>query len=143
MILRIIRLKIFLLLLFLNFSLIVFSQTKMENQKFLLGRWMLEDVIPSDDISSMHTVEIDSCLKPCSEIIIRQEGMTFRYNNTDSEKGKYILKGNVLFFNINSKSIGYEWAISDNKLYLEGSQDITDDDGKQLTLVAIFVYKRQ
>ncbi|GEM_PF-6084221 len=142
MILRIIRLKTFLLLIFLTLSSIVFSQGKTDDRKLLLGKWVFEDVIPSENVDSVQMELINSSLKPGLEIIMRQEGMTFR-NNTNSEKGKYILNEDILYFNINSNSIGYEWGIMDNKLYLEGSLDTTDKEGKDITLVAIFVYKRQ
>lgn len=142
MILRIIRLKTFLLLIFLTLSSIVFSQGKTDDRKLLLGKWVFEDVIPSENVDSVQMELINSYLKPGLEIIMRQESMTFR-NNTSSEKGEYVLNGHFLYFNINGNSIGYEWGIMDNKLYLEGSLDTTDKEGKDITLVAIFVYKRQ
>lgn len=135
--------RVCLVLIFCSLSWFATAQTNKDNNKdLLLGEWVLEEasVHETNDIASVNIDSID--IEFHREIEIRSDELSFNYKGV-SQKNKYEVTGDWIYLNFATISFYAEWAILNNKLYIEWAQDIPISDNENKTMVVLLIYKRK
>ena len=119
-----------------------FAQTNEENP--LQGEWVFESISAFEEGVQKIPFSVDSldnnvmsCCEVPSEMDIQQEEIVFVLKNkTVSEKYNVVVTENSLCF-----SICTEWKIVNNKLQLQWTQDIANQEPRVLSIVLTYKLK--
>lgn len=123
--LSIIRLKVCLLFVFCSLSWFAVAQTSNDNDKeLLLGKWINEEGNVFDTERTIYLDPGNSYIEFYAEIEVKKDSMLLKNKTTyeETQKVKYEVDGNYLGFDLPSgETFITEWAIFEDKLYLEFS----------------------
>ncbi|MBB4035322.1 hypothetical protein GGR21_001211 [Dysgonomonas hofstadii] len=138
---KIIRLRVCLLLAVCSLSWFAIAQTTKNDIKSLQGEWVWEEAsIPCNE-SRIHFDLINSYMKFYAEIEVKEETVLFK-DEDQTKSVEYVVDGDYLAFELSSgKLFITEWAILEDKLYLEFTGNDIDDSSKET--VVLLVYKRK
>lgn len=131
-------LKLKLLLVPLCLSLSVFANTIVEN-KVLQGKWVLESV-SARNVQDSQNADLDSLgITVYPEMLIYEDSITLVSKN-GSQKIGYTTRNDFLWLGIPYNPFYAEWALNENKLYLEWVQDIPNESK---SIIILLLYRRK
>lgn len=137
-----IRSKIQLLVIFFCMSLFSMAQTKENDKKLLLGEWVWIEASIDDD---KHPITFDlynDYYKFYEELEVKGNMVFLKNSDEKTQEVKYEVNGNYLGVDLPSgESLIAEWAIIEDKLYLEFGNTHPYDRSKKINLLV--VYKRK
>lgn len=137
-----IRSKVQLLIIFFSISLFSIAQTKENDKSLLLGEWLWEEASIADDKQPMGFDPDNAYYKFYTEINAKEATAILKDSEEKIQEIKYEVNGNFLGFSFSSgESFIAEWAILEDKLYMEFSVFHPYDALRKVKLLV--VYKRK
>jgi len=137
-----IRSKVQLLIIFFSMSLFSIAQTKENDKNLLLGEWVWEEASLTDDKQPISFDFYNDYYKFYAEIEVKENEVFLKNSDEKTQEVKYEVDENYLGFDLPSReSYIAEWAILDDKLYMEFSISSPDNTLKKVNL--LIIYKRK
>lgn len=137
-----IRSKVQLLIIFFSISLFSIAQTKENDKKLLLGEWVWEEASIADDKEPMGLDLYNDYYKFYAEAEVKENVIFLKNREEKTHEAKYETDGNYLGVDLLSgEAYIAEWAILEDKLYLEFNTLHPYDLSKKVSLLV--VYKRK
>ena len=137
---KIIRLRACLLLIFCSLSWFAVAQTN--DKELLLGEWVWENALIDDSKRPMAFDLHNSYYKFYGEVEIKNNTVFLKNSEEKTQEVKYETNENYLGLDLPSgESFIAEWAIIEDKLYLEFSSNDIYDLSKKVDV--LLVYKRK
>jgi|GEM_PF-5395229 len=134
-----IRSKAHLLIIFFSISLSSVAQTKENNKNSLQGKWVLENVCVDDAGRTLYIDSSSSYGEFYSGIEIKENIICLKEDETKNQEVKYEVDGNFLGFDLSSgQSFIAEWAVLDDKLYMEFNSSNPYNTSKEIKILLIY-----
>ena len=131
--------KAYLLIIFFSISLFSVAQTKENNKNLLQGKWVLENVCVDDTGRTLYIDSSSNYGEFYSGIEIKENTIYLEKDEIKNQEVKYEVDGNFLGFDLSSgQSFIAEWAVLDDKLYLEFSSSDPYNTSKKIKILLIY-----
>lgn len=131
--------KAHLLIIFFSISLFAVAQTKENNKDLLQGKWVLENVCIEEAGRTLYIDSSSSYGEFYSGIEIKESTICLEKDGIKNQEVKYEVDGNFLGFDLSSgQSFIAEWAVLDDKLYLEFGSSHPDKTSKEIKILLIY-----
>lgn len=139
---KIIGLRVCLLVVFCCLSWFAVAQTNDNDKRLLLGEWVWEETSTVEN-GQMVTFDLyNDYYKLYAEVEVKENTVFLKNRDEKAYEVKYEVDGNYLGIDLPSgKSYIAEWAILDDKLYLEFSDSQSSNVSKKGNLLV--TYKRK
>ncbi len=136
-----IRSKVLLLIIFFSISLFSIAQTKENDKSLLLGEWIWQEASIADDKQPMGFDLDNAYYKFYAKINAKEAIAILKDSEEKIQEIKYEFNGNYLGIELpTGESYIAEWAILEDKLYMEFSVFHPYDTSRKVNL--LLVYKK-
>lgn len=133
---------LFILLSCLSLYFPTFAQQQKKQEKSFQGKWVLEDVYIHNQ-KDTNPISADSLkIEFFQKIEFNQNSFLFLFDGTIQINEYHQLGRHLVYLNWMNDSFYAEWALLNNKLYLEWAKDIPLQGGEIETYTILLTYKR-